>query len=193
MNRCLIFLLVTLFGAKENSMKSQLPMAQSNSASLFRISLLAIGSPFKSKKITEPVLIHSTPGTIPNRDLAWQIAPNLLVSFKYAWAGVCYAYATQRNFRIHTFVGITTLSFGIMLHLQPVSLSILALTSAFVMVLELLNTALESVVDLTVGQSYHELAKITKDCAAGAVLIAAIAALIVGCCLLAPPVLALVF
>ncbi|MFM7440360.1 MAG: diacylglycerol kinase, partial [Snowella sp.] len=55
------------------------------------------------------------------------------------------------------------------------------------------NTALESVVDLTVGQSYHELAKITKDCAAGAVFIAAIAAVIVGSCLLVPPAIALVF
>jgi diacylglycerol kinase (ATP) len=61
------------------------------------------------------------------------------------------------------------------------------------MVLELLNTALESVVDLTVGQSYHELAKIAKDCAAGAVLISAIAAVIVASCLLVPPLVALVF
>jgi diacylglycerol kinase (ATP) len=174
-------------------MKSQFPMTQSNSASLARMSFLANTSPFKSKQITQPTLIHPAPGTIPNRDLAWQIAPNLLISFKYAWAGVCYAYATQRNFRIHTFVGITTMSLGIMLHLAPISLSILALTSAFVMVLELLNTALESVVDLTVGQSYHELAKITKDCAAGAVLVGAIAAVTVGSCLLVPPVLALVF
>lgn len=37
------------------------------------------------------------------RNLAWQVAPNLFLSFKYAWAGVCYAFTTQRNFRIHTF------------------------------------------------------------------------------------------
>jgi diacylglycerol kinase (ATP) len=174
-------------------MKSQLPMTQSHSASLARTTLLTGNSPFMTNKITQPNLIHSVSGTVPRRDLAWQIAPNLLVSFKYAWAGVCYAYATQRNFRIHTFIGIGTLSAGIMLQLAPVSLAILALTSAFVMVLELLNTALESVVDLTVGQSYHELAKITKDCAAGAVFIAAIAAVIVGSCLLVPPAIALVF
>lgn len=46
------------------------------------------------------------------RDLAWQVAPNLFLSFKYAWAGVTYAFATQRNFRIHTFVGIFALSMG---------------------------------------------------------------------------------
>jgi len=174
-------------------MKSQLPMTQSNPVSLARTTLLMGNFPFKTNKITQPTLIHSVSGTTPRRDLAWQIAPNLLISFKYAWAGVCYAYTTQRNFRIHTFIGFATLIAGIMLHLPPVCLAILALTSAFVMVLELLNTALESVVDLTVGQSYHELAKITKDCAAGAVFIAAIAAVMVGFCLLGPPAIALVF
>ena len=55
------------------------------------------------------------------------------------------------------------------------------------MILELLNTAIEAVVDLTVKQAYHELAKIAKDCAAGAVLLSAIAALIVAVWILLPP------
>jgi diacylglycerol kinase (ATP) len=61
------------------------------------------------------------------------------------------------------------------------------------MVLELLNTALESGVDLTVGQSYHELAKIAKDCAAGAVMIAAIAAILVAGFILFLPLSQLIF
>jgi diacylglycerol kinase (ATP) len=52
--------------------------------------------------------------------------------------------------------------------------------------MELLNTALEAVVDLTVKQTYHDLAKIAKDCAAAAVLVAAIVALLVGCMLILP-------
>jgi diacylglycerol kinase (ATP) len=52
--------------------------------------------------------------------------------------------------------------------------------------MELLNTALEAVVDLTVKQTYHDLAKIAKDCAAAAVLVASIAALLVGCMLILP-------
>ena len=60
------------------------------------------------------------------------------------------------------------------------------------MVLELLNTALESVVDLTVGQHYHELAKTAKDCAAGAVLISALASLLVASYILLPPLFAFV-
>jgi diacylglycerol kinase (ATP) len=62
-----------------------------------------------------------------------------------------------------------------------------------VLVLELLNTALESVVDLTVKHSYHELAKIAKDCAAGAVLIAAIAAIAVAGLILLPRLFAVLF
>lgn len=132
--------------------------------------------------------VAPTDSTPPfSRHLAWQVAPDLFTSFKYAWAGVRYAFATQRNFRIHTAIGSIAIILGLYLKLAAVELSVLALTSALVMVLELLNTALESVVDLTVGQSYHELAKIAKDCAAGAVLIAAIAALLVASFIVLPP------
>ncbi|MFN5516339.1 MAG: diacylglycerol kinase [Cyanobacteriota bacterium] len=127
----------------------------------------------------------------PQRRQAWQVAPDLLTSFRYAWAGVRYAFVTQRNFRIHTCVGSLAIVSGILLQVTGASLAILTLTSALVMILELLNTALESVVDLTVGQSYHELAKIAKDCAAGAVLLSALAAVIVGGCLLLPALLAI--
>jgi diacylglycerol kinase (ATP) len=58
-----------------------------------------------------------------------------------------------------------------------------------VLVLELLNTAIEAVVDLTVGTRFHPLAKIAKDCAAAAVLVAAIASLLVAGLLLVPPLL----
>ena len=58
-----------------------------------------------------------------------------------------------------------------------------------VMVLELLNTALEAVVDLTVGDHYHELAKIAKDCAAAAVLVSAGVAVLVAGFLLLPPIM----
>ena len=123
------------------------------------------------------------------RNLAWQVAPNLFLSFKYAWAGVRYAFATQRNFRIHTFIGILAVSLGILLKISAIEMAVIAMTCAIVMVLELLNTAIEAVVDLTVKQTYHELAKIAKDCAAGAVLISAMAALAVAAFILLPPLL----
>lgn len=128
----------------------------------------------------------------PNRDLAWEIAPNLLISFKYAWAGLSYAFITQRNFRIHLFIGSLAIGLGVFLHLQPVEMAIIAIAIGVVLALELLNTAIESVVDLTVKQSYHELAKIAKDCAAGAVLISALASLLVAGYLLLPPLMAVI-
>ena len=123
------------------------------------------------------------------RNLAWQVAPNLFLSFKYAWAGVRYAFVTQRNFRIHTFIGILAVSLGIFLEISAIEMALIAMTCAIVMVLELLNTAIEAVVDLTVKQTYHELAKIAKDCAAGAVLISAMAALVVAAFILLPSLL----
>ncbi len=110
------------------------------------------------------------------RKLAWKVAPNLFLSFKYAWAGVRYAFVTQRNFRIHTLIGILAVSLGFYLRVTAMEMAVITITCAMVMILELINTAIESVVDLTVKQTYHELAKIAKDCAAGAVLLSAIAA-----------------
>ncbi|WP_448599858.1 diacylglycerol kinase family protein [Thermoleptolyngbya sp.] len=126
----------------------------------------------------------------PNRELSWKVASSLFVSFRYAWAGLTYAFLTQRNFRIHLLVGTVAIGLSLWLRLSRVEIAIIGLTSGLVLTMELLNTALESVVDLTVKQTYHELAKTAKDCAAGAVLISAIAALLVAGSLLLPPLLA---
>lgn len=128
----------------------------------------------------------------PNRRFAWKIAPNLLVSFQYAGAGIKYAFLTQRNFRIQVILGSIALSLSLFFQITSTQLAIIMVMSALVLVLELLNTALESVVDLTVKQSYHELAKIAKDCAAGAVLVAALTSLAIASLILFPPILALI-
>ncbi len=125
------------------------------------------------------------------RELSYKVAHNLFVSFKYAWSGLSYTFSTQRNFRIHTVMGSVALSFGLILQLQPVELAVIALTSGLVLVMELLNTALEAVVDLTVERTYHELAKIAKDCAAASVLVSALAAVIIAAFLIIPPLIIL--
>jgi diacylglycerol kinase (ATP) len=84
------------------------------------------------------------------------------------------------------------IALSIFLALTPVEIAIITLTCGSVLTMELLNTALESVVDLTVRQTYHELAKIAKDCAAGAVMISAMFAVLVGAFLMLPPLLALI-
>lgn len=139
-----------------------------------------------SQEISTPSLNRSDV-VKPNRDLAWRIAPNLIISFKYAWAGLRYAFITQRNFRIHVVIGTLALGLGVFLQLRAVEMAVIGITIGLVLALELLNTAIESVVDLTVKQAYHELAKIAKDCAAGAVLVSALVSVLVAGSLLLPP------
>jgi diacylglycerol kinase (ATP) len=154
--------------------------------------LLTSSSLSMSQELSMATPQQPNPVVKRTRDLAWRIAPTLMVSFKYAWAGVSYAFTTQRNFRIHSLIGTLAVSLGVFLHLRAVEIAVICLTSGLVMALELLNTAIESVVDLTVKQSYHELAKIAKDCAAGAVLVSAIAAVFVAGSLLLPPLFTLI-
>jgi diacylglycerol kinase (ATP) len=126
------------------------------------------------------------------REFSWQVAANLFVSFKYAWCGISYAFQTQRNFRIHVVICVLALGLSIFLRLKAVEIAVISVTSGLVLALELLNTAIESVVDLIVKQTYHDLAKIAKDCAAGAVLISACVAVLVAIALLFPPLLTLI-
>ncbi len=65
----------------------------------------------------------------------------------------------------------------------------MAITATSVLVVELINTAIESVVDLAIGKRFHPLAQIAKDCSAGAVLAASISSLLIGILLLVPPLL----
>jgi diacylglycerol kinase (ATP) len=117
---------------------------------------------------------------------SWRVAETLSKSFRYAGNGVLYATATQRNFRIHLGMGALALTLGAMLQVAFIELAVLGLTVAIVLALELINTAIEATVDLIVGEQYHQLAGIAKDCAAGAVLVSACASLFVACCILLP-------
>tara|TARA_Y100001968_G_scaffold315781_1_gene342774 strand:+ start:3066 stop:3524 length:459 start_codon:yes stop_codon:yes gene_type:complete len=123
----------------------------------------------------------------PSRRGSWKIAKDLPSSFRYASQGLIYACASQRNFRIHISLGIIALSMALWLGIDSDDLAILILTVSAVLVLELINTSIEAVVDLAIGRRYHPLARIAKDSSAGAVLIAALCSLCVAFCLLLPP------
>ena len=118
---------------------------------------------------------------------AYKVARDLPASFRYAAQGLGYAFASQRNFRVQLLMGSLALSLGLWLHLNALELGVLALTVAAVLVLELLNTATEAAVDLSIGRQFHPLARIAKDCAAAAVLVAAMASLLIALLLLSPP------
>jgi len=122
-----------------------------------------------------------------------QSAKSLPASFYFAWQGVKYAFLTQRNFRIDVAIAILAIFLSCYLHISAPELVMVCLMIALVLALELLNTALEAVVDLTIGKTYHELAKIAKDCAAGGVLVSAITALVVAGILFVPRLLVLWF
>jgi diacylglycerol kinase (ATP) len=121
------------------------------------------------------------------RPLSWCVATNLGKSFYYAGRGLLYAVRTQRNFRIHLLAAVLAFGLGLALRLSAVEMALISLTSGLVMALELVNTALEAVVDLTLGSRYHLLAEVAKDCAAGAVLVAALASVAVAAWLFLRP------
>jgi undecaprenol kinase len=112
-----------------------------------------------------------------------------LSSFRCAGAGMNDAVQTQRNFRVHLLITVVVVLLGWWLRLPLQSWALLALTIGSVLVTEIFNTAAERLVDL-ISPEYHPLAKQVKDLAAGAVLVAAIVAVIVGLLILGPPLLA---
>ena len=125
----------------------------------------------------------------PNKRSSWKIAKDLPTSFLYAAKGIGYAFLTQRNFRIHVGFALVAFVLGLFLGLNKSDLAIMALTATSVLIVELLNTAIESVVDLAIGKRFHPLAQIAKDCSAGAVLVASISSLLIAVLLLFPPFL----
>jgi diacylglycerol kinase len=112
----------------------------------------------------------------------------LVDSFRYAFAGLWHSLRTQRNARIHVAIAILVIMAGILLDLKASEWAIIGLTIGFVLVAEVLNTVVESIVDL-LTEEYHPLAKHAKDMAAGAVLLAALTAVAVGLLVLGPPLL----
>ncbi len=121
---------------------------------------------------------------------AWKIAKDLPSSFRYAAQGIFYSFLSQRNCRIHVLIACFVFGLATWLQLTYNQIAVLVLTVTAVLVLELLNTSIEAVVDLAIGRRFHPLARIAKDCSAASVLVASISSLIIALLLLLPPLLA---
>src|SRR5437868_12225055 len=106
-------------------------------------------------------------------------APSLLESFNFAVEGIIHVLRTQRNMRIHFLAAVTVLVAGIAIGVSKLELIALLLAIAFVFITEMINSALEQAIDLSTT-SFDPLAKLAKDIAAGAVLIATINAIAIG-------------
>ncbi|EES90806.1 diacylglycerol kinase [Clostridium botulinum D str. 1873] len=100
-------------------------------------------------------------------------------SFNYAIEGIIYSVRTQRNMKIHSIATLLVLSSCFFYDLTRIELLVLTITITMVLAGEMINTAIEFAIDATTNY-YHPLAKIAKNVSAGAVLITAINAVLVG-------------
>jgi diacylglycerol kinase len=107
-------------------------------------------------------------------------------SVKYALHGWWHVVQTQRNAWVHALIAVIVIIMGLWLKLPARDWAVLILTIAMVFTAEFINTAIEAVVDLATHEE-HPLAKVSKDVGAAAVLIAALAAVLVGLLILGPP------
>lgn len=109
-------------------------------------------------------------------------------SFYYAWQGIWHVIQTQRNMWVHLAAGATVIVVGILFGVSWAEWACLLTIMALVYTLEILNTVVESLVDMYTRE-YHPLAKVAKDAAAGAVLVAAIFSVAVALVIFVPRIL----
>ena len=106
-------------------------------------------------------------------------APSIFESFNFAFEGIIHVLRTQRNMRVHFAVAVGVLVAAIWVGVSKLELIALLLAIAFVFITEMINSALEQAIDVATT-SFDPLAKLAKDVAAGAVLIATVNAVAIG-------------
>jgi len=126
--------------------------------------------------------------SLKNRIESYKTSSNVLKSFKYAFSGISYVLNTSRNFKIQLIFAFTSLMIGFLLLINLSNYVILIATIMSVLILEILNTSIESIVDLVVKKEFSSLAKISKDTSAGAVLLASINSVIIAVYIFVPQI-----
>lgn len=111
------------------------------------------------------------------------------VSFKHAWDGIWYTLKSQPNFRFHLIATVIVFLLGIYFSIDKNEWLVLLFTINMVLVAEMLNTSVESIVDL-ITQERREDAKIAKDVSAGMVLVSSSLAVIIGLVIFIPKIIA---
>lgn len=135
-------------------------------------------------------LIDSLTGTMKIDPDAYSpiTSPNRVKSLGYAVAGWLYMLRRQKNTRIQSVASVAVVALALWLQIDLTSWAILILTITMVWMAEFLNAAVEACVNLAT-QDYHPMAKVGKDVASAAVLLAVVASILIGLLLLAPPLL----
>ncbi len=115
-----------------------------------------------------------------------------IAGFGFAFSGLWYALRTQHNARVHVAIAVLAIAMGILLHISAVEFAMIFIAIASVFIAEMFNTVFELCIDLASPQ-YHPLAKRAKDMAAGAVLLSAMLAVVIGLFVLGPHVWNVIF
>jgi diacylglycerol kinase (ATP) len=108
-----------------------------------------------------------------------RVRPSVIESFNFAIEGVIHVLRTQRNMRLHFAAAVVVIVVAVAVGVSKIELSALLISIAFVLVAEMINTAVEGAIDAATT-SFDPMAKLAKDIAAGAVLIASVNAVAVG-------------
>ena len=130
---------------------------------------------------------------LENRKESYTTSKNTFISFKYAFSGINYVFKTSRNLKIQIIFAITSLMMGFFLQISLSNFIVLISTILSVLILEILNTSIESLVDLIIKKEFSNLAKIAKDTSAGAVLLASFNSVIIGLYIFFPKIELLFF
>ena len=155
-----------------------------------RATIREVTAPRQSGPTAAPAT-RSRPGAASSsrRRGEWRVHGTVLnqerASFGYAWEGIRYAWRTQRHLRIHVSLALLAVGLGLFFAISPAEWAALLTAIALVLAFEMLNTVIEAVVDLVTGEFHHN-AKVAKDVAAGAVLVTAASAALVGAVIFIP-------
>lgn len=115
-----------------------------------------------------------------------------LKGFVFAFEGIQYAIKTQMNFRFHLLFAILVIVFGYFLQVSTCEWLILIFCIGFVLILELINTSIESLTDLASQKKQNQSAKIAKDTSAAAVLVGACASAVIGFLIFIPKIFSMI-
>ncbi len=110
-------------------------------------------------------------------------------ALRHGFDGIGYTIRTQRNFRIQSLIFIVIIIFGFIFNISPCEWLAILLISSIVLSLEIVNTAIEKAVDTSTNGDYSPHAKIAKDTAAGAVVLASLFSIIIGLIIFIPKIL----
>ena len=129
---------------------------------------------------------------LPPPESAKSELTKFIAGFGFAFSGLWYALRTQRNARVHAVIATLAILLGILLRISAVEFAMIFVAITGVFIAEMFNTVFELCVDLA-SPTYHPLAKIAKDVAAGAVLLSAMLSVVIGLFIFGPHLWRIIF